>query len=556
MNPTLDYTVSGDPTKDAINKKRAESVAAGLDPSANAVSVPATGTTAITAASLAPAKPYSVPQAQVSTNAEGLTGEISALAEAQRKQAETQAALEAKAEAAKTEKTNWKEKLLQDMRSAVGIQAQRPELEKAQDIDQKAQDVTTYTNEIEAMQRAQQNEIKALDSQPITLQDKAQRVADINNKYASRLADKAILLNAANRNLATAQSIVDRKIEIQLEPLKTQMDFTKMFYEENKDLFDKADQRAFENVIRQDERAYTEERDRTKSLEKAKLEAIVEAQTNGAPIDILNAIQRAETPEAAFAAAGRYIGLIDRQYKLAQIGKLNAEANDNGTVTLTRYDENGNPIPPGAKEKALEVILGSGKFTKDQKNAVVNAINNGEDPVTVIKNQAKNIMGATEAGKVANYEIAQAAMSDIDSALTQFYAKGGKTNIFSGSYEKTINKLGEVDKPELVELATQIASSLQVYRNAVSGTAYSVQEGKEIANVFPGINKSQGLNKAIISGRMKAFDSTIDGAYRTVLGSSYDELTKNEKKIEANTSDPLGLGISSTTKTSTNPLGI
>ena len=44
----------------------------------------------------------------------------------------------------------------------------------------------------------------------------------------------------------------------------------------------------------------------------------------------------------------------------------------------------------------------------------------------------------------------------------------------------------------------------------------------EIASVFPGINKSQGLNSAIIGGRMKSFDQQIDGAYRSVLGQSYD----------------------------------
>ena len=75
-----------------------------------------------------------------------------------------------------------------------------------------------------------------------------------------------------------------------------------------------------------------------------------------------------------------------------------------------------------------------------------------------------------------------------------------------------------------MEIATNISSALQIYRNAVSGTAYSVQEGRDIAAIFPGINKSQGLNQAILSGRMKAFDITIDSQYRNTLGSTYDSL--------------------------------
>jgi hypothetical protein len=148
----------------------------------------------------------------------------------------------------------------------------------------------------------------------------------------------------------------------------------------------------------------------------------------------------------------------------------------------------------------------------------------------VIKNQAKNISGQTQASKIDNFEIAKNAIIDLDSQLKQFYANGGKTNIFSGNYEKTINNLGSLNDPKLVSLATQIAASLQIYRNAVSGTAYSEQEGKDIASIFPGINKTQGLNNAIIKGRMAAFDSVIDGAYRNVLGNSYDTL----KKLETN----------------------
>ena len=183
---------------------------------------------------------------------------------------------------------------------------------------------------------------------------------------------------------------------------------------------------------------------------------------------------------------------------------------------------------PEAKQyqTVLSTILGSGKFTKDQSRAVTNAINNGEDPFTVVKNQAKTLLGQTGDTKLTSYEVAREQLTAVQNSLTQYYSLGGKTNIFAGNYEKVINKLGEVSDPKLVSIAVEIASSLQIYRNAVSGTAYSVQEGVDIASIFPGINKSQGLNTAILAGRAKAFDSTIDSTYRSVLGKSYDELKK------------------------------
>lgn len=221
------------------------------------------------------------------------------------------------------------------------------------------------------------------------------------------------------------------------------------------------------------------------------------------------------------------------QMQAAQIRKLNTEIQSLGVPPI---NSSKNP-QAGQYSQALGVILGSGKFTKDQAAAVVRGINSGEDPVAVIKNQAKNIMGQTLATDLDKYETARAQLDSIDTLLKDYYASGGKTGVFTGNYEKIINKLGQVDDPRLVEIATNIAAALQIYRNAVSGTAYSVQEGKDIASIFPGINKSEGLNNAILSGRRKAFETSIDAKYRNTLGSAYDALKSPEKT----SSQPVGV---------------
>lgn len=176
----------------------------------------------------------------------------------------------------------------------------------------------------------------------------------------------------------------------------------------------------------------------------------------------------------------------------------------------------------------IQTILGSGKFTKDQTAQITRAINNGEDPFAVVKNQAKSLMTGANQTKIESYETAQNALNNLETTLNEFYAGGGSTGIFKGNFEKVVNKLGEVDNPKLVEIATQIQQNLQIYRNAVSGTAYSVQEGADIASIFPGITKSEGLNKAIINGRRRAFNDGIDGAYKGVLGDAYERLKNLE----------------------------
>lgn len=220
---------------------------------------------------------------------------------------------------------------------------------------------------------------------------------------------------------------------------------------------------------------------------------------------------------------------LDVAQKVAAIAASRAST-AKSTYELAQEKATNNPtLNSGVNSTALNTILGSGTFTKDQKATITNAINNGQDPLTVIKNQAKNIMGQTEATKLTSYEAADNAMKDLNTNLKAYYAGGGNTGLLSGTFEQTINKLGQVNDPAKVQLATQVAISLQAYRNAISGTAYSNQEGKQIASVFPGINNSKGLNDAVISGRLAADKQIIDGIYGSTLGTkTYNDLTSNQ----------------------------
>ena len=322
-----------------------------------------------------------------------------------------------------------------------------------------------------------------------------------------------------------AQDIVDLKykpIENRILALKTQ-------YELNKDTLDSLDKKRSEALgilIKKQEQELADKKEEEKGI----FDISVKLAENGADPNMV--IGKAKTKLEALSLAKNAL-----QKKDVEVKEVNGAlyAVDKNTLKI-KYIGGGTTIGKGVSSAYGDVInkiIGSGKFTKDQANAIRNSISNGEDPFTVVKNQAKSLMTGANQTKVESYEIAKGAMIDLQEQLKQFYALGGKTGIFSGNFEKVVNNLGSVQDPQLVDLATQIQAQLQIYRNAVSGTAYSVQEGKDIASIFPGINKTQGLNTAIINGRLKAFDSTIDSAYRGTLGSSYDKmknLTTNQAK--------------------------
>ena len=429
--------------------------------------------------------PLVVPKIPQSTAAQGISGIVDGM-----KQSSLNSALDQKEKDAASAKNTSEQDYKSIIDEIAGIQGNQATAESQAGLPQKAQFVTDATNKIEASQRAQLNELRAIDQQPgISAEGAAIQKAAINRRYAYEQADLALIQSAANRDFETAQSIVERKTQLALEPLKTRLDYVKSLYEDNKDTLSKADDRKLQAAITEAEREYKTKENFEKQKNDFAMQALKDGNTT-----LFKAINGAQDSN----------------------GIANAIVNSSkSTIPST--------VAPAA-QKALSVILGSSKFSKEQKLDLTNAINNGEDPFTVIKNQTKNIMGQTLATDLDKYETAKSQLESIDSLLDAYYTAGGKTGIFKGNLESTLNKLGQVNDSNLVSIATNIASALQIYRNAVSGTAYSVQEGADIASIFPGINKSEGLNDAIIKGRLQAFDSTIDSKYRNTLGKTYDEL--------------------------------
>lgn len=431
-----------------------------------------------------------------------------------------------------TDKTKTVEDI---MNSILDTQNSRSTLETNANIPELAKLSNDAFTGLQSSKRAQDKETKAiLNSTGLTASQKDAQISELNRKYASEQADLSIAYDVANRNYSNAQATVDRKIELQLEPLKTKLQFQTQFLNDAKDSLSKSESTKIQLLIDNNKRLLDTQQSNLKDISSIQLEAA----KNGAPINVITSIGKSTNVNDAITNAGSYLkdpnAYIDAQIKKAQLANINSEIDKRNAETKNLNIPNITNPDAGKYSTALSVILGSGKFNSAQRADIVNSINSGEDAFTVIKNQAKNIMGQAEATNVTKLEVARDTLSNIADQLQQFYANGGSTSIISGNFEKVINKLGEVNDPKLVDLATQIQGNLQIYRNAISGTAYSAQEGKDIASIFPGINKSQGLNTAILSARDKLFNAVIDSSYRSALGKTYDELKKSETSQNTN----------------------
>jgi hypothetical protein len=452
------------------------------------------GTDPITATSLQPVQSLKLAPATLDTSSAGLATAATAVKDTYTTQRDAEIAR------LQEDKKNGASDIGSLIESIGDQESKKSDLYAANGVDTLQSQINEISSQIDANDLATRRRIEEITkSNPNGLVGSGAQgeIERIQRENASKNADLAIVLAARTKQYDTAKSIIDRKIDADTSAMKIRLDSLKFFYDENKDQLSKKESETVNERIKKQEQEYNDERDFKKQIGDLQLQA---------------------AKDGNMALFGALSGVSDEK----GLSKAILNNTNNPYVTGT--------VDPNYKT-ALSVILGSDKFTKEQKTSITNAINSGDDPFAVIKNQTKNIMGQTLATDLGKAEIAKDQLINIDSLLKQYYANGGDTGIFKGNYENVMNRLGKVSDPDLVGLATNIALAMQNYRLSVTGTAASIQEDARIENVFPGINKTEGLNKARTDALIKSFDTRIDSAYRNTIGSSYDKLKEANKSV-------------------------
>lgn len=273
-------------------------------------------------------QPFKLPPVSNTTIASGLTGMVTGVFESEKLLQQQQD----KAKEASIQVEEDKSGIIDTMKNILGLQAGRAQAEEDAGISQMSQDVNRANQAYLSSQRAEVNELRALESQVgLSPEGKQQAQAAISRKYAFENADNALTLSLARQDLATAESILNKKYELQMEPLKTVLDIQKFFYQENKDDMTKAEDREFQTLLAQNERDY--------NLKLADYNSIGElallAGQNGAPPSLVAQISNAPTKAEALRLASSYAtDPLERENKRlaneklrADIAKIEAETN-------------------------------------------------------------------------------------------------------------------------------------------------------------------------------------------------------------------------------------
>ena len=171
----------------------------------------------------------------------------------------------------------------------------------------------------------------------------ADEIGRIQNESSNHQADLAILKFVSDNDYQGASEIASRQLAQKTEQSRIRLDALKFIYQENRDAFNKADDRAFQAKLKAEDRQYKKTEAVETTISTMKLNA---AQYAGKDADrIINALSAIDTsqPDALAQAAkigGKYLNdPIDRAMKSAQLAKLQRETSLLGEPTTKEKQE-------------------------------------------------------------------------------------------------------------------------------------------------------------------------------------------------------------------------
>lgn len=353
-------------------------------------------------------------------------------------------------------------------------------------VDEAAKTLRKLDTQINAIDIRANEQIKKIQENEQGLYGGAsqQEINRVQRQAATDKADLYIQKLVAQGDYDSARSIADRKIQIALEQDKLDFEKYTFDYENNKEVFDKAEQRVIESMIRKQERDFNKEESERKNFETTKIDLLRSMNEQGAPQEIKERVASMTFDNSDIGTivntAGIYGGdVLDRQIKQAQLQNLYsqiAERDANGQVAI---DSNG---------KVLVKQQDAQKINKELvSNDAYKAIRKGQDSLQFL--------------------------TDFEQSLQEFGSTSGvfdpiKNAKLAAKYNATILNLkeffnlGVLNGPDEAILKSIIPDPTNVsnFKKAISLGIYQ-----------PGTKAQAG-----ISNMKEQIESTIDDRYKSL----------------------------------------
>lgn len=130
---------------------------------------------------------------------------------------------------------------------------------------------------------------------------------------------------------------------------------------------------------------------------------------------------------------------------------------------------------------------------------------------------AKNSADSDTKSKISAAETAAIDLIAIRDALDAYLAAWWDTGLLKWSLEKVANKLGKTTDPQLASIAVKISEAIQAYRKHITWAAFSKEEAKEYADLFPTISADEEYNAAKLDWTLNSMVTRLNQLYWWLL---------------------------------------
>jgi hypothetical protein len=165
---------------------------------------------------------------------------------------------------------------------------------------------------------------------------------------------------------------------------------------------------------------------------------------------------------------------------------------------------------------AREIAPTNSKFANEQflSNAQF-YIDSGDDVglSNLIRKQAVNQLPSAEIkGKYLNNISLIENLNNLENIMAEIESSGVDTNIFTGTRQSILNKVGKIGDPNLVDLTQQAMNIRDLLARSRSGAALTESEERLYKKMIPSVFRTEELNSQIAKNLRQSLETSIDSA--------------------------------------------
>jgi hypothetical protein len=337
----------------------------------------------ITPESLAPVAPLKVTNPKNATSVTNLGGVIDGIAtgfETQQK-ADAQAKLEADKMKFDSSRQAIKDKIY-GAKTQPGLMAEAYKT-NVDPVKAELTDINTkIRNEQIGLQRQVENFEKTFQG---TVEGRNTEIGRLQKESYRKQADLAIVQLALQGKYSDAKDIADRAVSAELEQQKNELEALKLDYQDNKDLYNKEEQRSYEKDIKDAEKRYA----RTEANKKGIRDIALEYLKNGGDSNTAANIMRQDSVDDAIGLAGSRLASVDTQ--VVKLDNGQSILIDSRTGNTIKTLGGGSGTTPSGNVSTIKELQGLPSEKKN--NAVLTQLLTSQKIGQGTRTQVANVLG-------------------------------------------------------------------------------------------------------------------------------------------------------------------